>query len=940
MRCKLEINEIFDDEKLLEYLKKLDIKCAKDLKNETLSIFFRFNKYNFSQSISIQKNSGLAKKKYSTFECPPYCNGSFLYEIDGEKLYDNKNYKNSKSDISDIIEMSKILNFEILNKPIGKTQDNSAKLRKIKYEIESFFRLNAFFGEDLLKEIINNNMYIGIIRFFKGKNIQQEYSDNFLDLKYNAFIFATKNSNYTDFINKEEVKSDIISIYSQYLLLDYKFDSIYFDILKIITSFKYYNKYTLILNIEKYLNIKFSEYSSKIFKDINWFQNTFFCEQKESKKEFKLFLYRNYENFDFIIRKLKYLEGDYCKKITLSLLDCIGISGDAFDNRNYIILVKRKAHTLREISNLFGITRERVRQIEEKYTKKLTQYLSSIKGKEFMFSYILPMFRKIYYIKLANFEKIFGDFGYVLFNVLKDLDFAEIHYNKQYGTLNIGNYDWISDLEYHIEQFEDVLSFSETKEKIEFVIAYFQYKGIGFNYNEILDLFNYNYLKEGLYLSRKKMSLTEKYTLIVKNHYFDGINVYSEREMKIFRNLYFESFLEKDILNRSTRAIRARIEDSLECIDKGVFNIEERVPRISVGLIDKINNFIIEIEDNITWKNLYTKFKIQLLKENITSQFMLREILRRDKSRTYFVDRYILSKSGNINYLINAKTYCNEIDGVIDISEVSKLFPPLEKQALQFALYHDKNYIILFGNKALRKNKIKVQNDEFERILYLVTKLVNEGTIIRASKLFDALTIKFDKFLERNFILNAHDVYNIISVMYVDEFSYRRPFMSEKQIIILSPTERINNYVYSKNTVEINEFKDFLNENDLRINSLFRFIVSLLKDYAWYDLKTLIQWNKIHFSKSDLDNIRLILINLLCISDYLELSKLNMRGYFPELNVKWTKYLLFSIINNEIPELRIIYSTKQYLNTNFYLVKKNSKIRNIDDIYSLGGIYL
>ena len=171
--------------------------------------------------------------------------------------------------------------------------------------------------------------------------------------------------------------------------------------------------------------------------------------------------------------------------------------------------------------------------------------------------------------------------------------------------------------------------------------------------------------------------------------------------------------------------------------------------------------------------------------------------------------------------------------------------------------------------------------------------------------------------------------------MFENEFEFKRPFIAKKNVTIGNQTERIQEFVESKEVCLIEELLDFIYESQMHIYSILD-CVNSLDGYIFKDETCIILEEKTNINKYNVETVEKLIEKEIGDNEFIFVEKLKSFPYFPT-EVKWTDWLLYSAVNKYGNAFNVISSSNMFkmhgvVFAKPILVKKSLNIKNIDEL--------
>lgn len=388
------------------------------------------------------------------------------------------------------------------------------------------------------------------------------------------------------------------------------------------------------------------------------------------------------------------------------------------------------------------------------------------------------------------------------------------------------------------------------------------------------------------------MTLREKYVRVIEKHFPQGIHVYDDHEMQIFRSNYAKMF-SKDELPENNRAIVSAITSQTVLCDRGVYKSWKNTV-YPTDLLNEICEYINTSKQEIlALTGLYYIFEDKLIEAEVTNRYYLQGLLRRYAGDKYFFTRDYISKSQNaVSFYSTITSYIKDSGCIVTKEDLQKEFPGITPIVISLALTNDD--IIVGQSLYAHKDYILNNQGYIDTLRYLITDIVKDGEIHNSAELMQKLKDNFPSLMRDFKIADRYFLFSIIEALFPDEFSLRRPFFAKKGIVIENQKERLIEFVREKGSVDISEFMGYIYSNKFVAPSIIGVVNGIIDQVFILDNNTLIDSELLNVDESMITLIENALPSMLnkigCVMEGADFSSL------PTINNPWTEWLLYSVV--------------------------------------------
>lgn len=549
--------------------------------------------------------------------------------------------------------------------------------------------------------------------------------------------------------------------------------------------------------------------------------------------------------------------------------------------------------TLQELGDKLSITRERVRQVEAKMYRRLSEVKIDDTVIVYLFNYYDINNQK--YLNLEKFVKIISDR-----RIMKFL----ITYMNRNKNINI-KIDLDNDVVYdstciNIKNILDELS-CEIPNVIN-LEKYNEYFGLEKSYIEK----NYRLTKKDFYL-KKGMSESDTYLALLDDLFPNGYRIASDDDFNYLMKKYQEYY---DTDTPTTkRYVATKLDRSPEyCLcDRGKYIKYSRINHISDELLKKIISYIKESKYTVYYSEILSRFRIELAVENVTNQFLLKGLLDHNLSEDFQTNRDSITYGNQVSKWDAIVNYMKNQNGIFSLSDINFEFPDVQYTVLQGIISNESNnngLLILYDKKFIYANRsnIDVLKDRLKcRIDNLLMSLNSD--FITSHKLFANISLSDDNIFEDlSFEADGFNTYSIVRYLYPDDYFYRRPIISKLDKGAITTINAIHDYL-----IDFDSFNDEISSKYItKMNLSFKWIYEyqelcnyMSSEFLQVDKKNMVKIETLSIDSYVIEKIDNILNDLLERYEDFSISDYKAYFIFPKINdYEWNEYMIIGFINS------------------------------------------
>lgn len=575
--------------------------------------------------------------------------------------------------------------------------------------------------------------------------------------------------------------------------------------------------------------------------------------------------------------------------------------------KNFKYFLKRvEGYTLQEIGDLMGVTRERVRQICRKYENILGYF-----GE-----HLLKVSSSNYEKHIVKAEEIVSVFdekeiAIAIFHALKfrkQVQYIDFIDSYKYGddqclldeTLNDIKKEVIGDIVNYYEKLDDVENILN-ENKIYYI--------------DSLDCIEYfvsiGYTLSGDFLVRRSASYTCPSVELVKKYFPEGIRVYNDKEQIKLRKFAKKEFPYLEY-PESTRAVAARLADNLILCDRGKYIHKSKV-KIEKALLGDIYRYIEEQSSpTLMYHEVFEQFKGRLgLQSTIDNRHYLHGVLREYYPDDFDYERDVMHKKSGVRLSIADRIAENVLsDGKpVKIQVIKSKFKGITDAIIFNSLMTHKCMIQWELGYIYHTDLCSLTEQEINYLKETIINIMSQNNgYCSSALLFEEVQSNQLNMLERNKVKTHLNLF-YLSMNYLEsEFNFRRPHItsnnfSSDDISMISLLEKNLLYEETISYDAVVEFGRKMGWSDVTLHSAFKKYCNQLfrLNYDKYKLE-----RSVHFSTEIVESVRNYVIKRMR-KGFLPLATLYDYDDLPEVEVEWNVFLMESIIEKYIGELKVVY---------------------------------
>ena len=313
------------------------------------------------------------------------------------------------------------------------------------------------------------------------------------------------------------------------------------------------------------------------------------------------------------------------------------------------------------------------------------------------------------------------------------------------------------------------------------------------------------------------------------------------------------------------------------------------------------------------------------------------------KSNAYYIEKSDIYDTNNLDEIIEekerrelfshlARIQQDQIERIRSFIEnqkkpISKDFLKVEfaecsNATINAALNHPG--ILHYGKHILSVNNLNIGSSEKEKLKASIRKTLGKSDrIIHVKVLYDSIYMEYYDLFMRLFIDNEDHLFAVINFLFGTEFSFNNPFLAQKGTYIPSPEERLRQYAFKNEELDVDDYLEYSRDNYIKINGILNSINLLNSRMVLKNRTRLISIDITGISLSVVNTIENLIFQELDEEDVTALRDLNCISKFPAINIPWDEWFIYSVLNKWGSKL-FLYTTTPQFRSSIPVVSKNS----------------
>lgn len=562
-----------------------------------------------------------------------------------------------------------------------------------------------------------------------------------------------------------------------------------------------------------------------------------------------------------------------------------------------IIRLRSSRSTLEEVGNIYGITRERIRQIEMKTVRKFSaweknrNYLAKIAAECGCYSVI--SFRLI--------KEFLGDNGEIIIYLLRLADSNHYYVDLDLEVVVQNDFDYSVRIQKYVDMLPEVFNSRELPTWIqglpERIPEDILQRAVELQYWITGDTYHRSRLSVGLMCEH-----------VLRTYYPDGLHIYDNKEIEAFRNHIYQDYGDVK-MSDTNRALVARVSDVGVLCGRGRYKSKQE-KYLSPELRENINRYIEDSSENIFLINtIFTVFEEELRAEGIDNKYYLQGILKELFGDRYYFRRDYLSKDAELTSIYSAIIrYIKNSLAPVSKAEIFEAFQGLTEIVLNFAV-NDSEVLNYFGTY-IHVDNVKLYEEDYSYVKEVTDKLLSKNDVLHSKDFFEFIKADNSEFIERTGAIYPYRLFSLLEYMLSQDYQFARPYIAKADIMIDRPMERFHELLEQQDITEIQELLNLASECRFQMTGMLDFLNMFSDTHFILDKEHLVKISATGIDEIVARSIESLILNE--ITGTRVISQLKCREKFPEVQVGWEEWLIFSVISKWSDSLEVGLTTRTF----------------------------
>jgi len=322
-----------------------------------------------------------------------------------------------------------------------------------------------------------------------------------------------------------------------------------------------------------------------------------------------------------------------------------------------------------------------------------------------------------------------------------------------------------------------------------------------------------------------------------------------------------------------------------------------------------------------------------LEKTSVDNRFYLQGVLKYKYSNEFFFTRDSLIKDINSvqDVKLSIEEFIKKQKRIVTKEEVKEEFLGLTEAVLLAAIANNPNILLWDFGKYLHSEQLIFDDVTKRRFKKLLDGYTAQGSI-SVRKIYSDIYVLENEFLMANNIEEHIALFSVFNFLFPDDYEYSRPYIAPKGSTATTFNTVIREYLSGFDEVYISDFKDYIESIKAGNFSVSVLLDNISDEFIRVDSDLLFRKDRLNLSEDMIESIEEITLALIGSTGYLSVKKPLEFLFYPNVGVKWTPFLLVSIVKYFCKHLKIINTATDYRYLNEVIVDSSLSINDYDEL--------
>ena len=588
---------------------------------------------------------------------------------------------------------------------------------------------------------------------------------------------------------------------------------------------------------------------------------------------------------------------------------CSSLLNSFSDELKDITLARAEGSTLDGVAQKYGVTRERIRQIELKALRKFHHNLQNARHDPFLLIYSLRN-GDAYLTKDKFKERIFderiADVIWYLISITKADEGCDLYYYSSKFNGIVFNTTGVTNIFTQVNSWAETLDEIVATEKLSEEINLFSNQS-GISIDLVRKSLEGYFIEYKTLFSKHKLTNVEICDCLLKKFYPLGYKTSDDAEYLGFCKHIIEVFGDK-IASMTMRAVDTKIGQVGVLCDRGKY-IHPSYLDIPQDLINEVTSYISDSQRKaFAFSELFSQFKDSFYGTQITNCYALQGALGYYGCPFKMTKDYVL-KEDDYSFTDEVEAFVEQ-HGTVHKSEIFEEFASLTETNLNLVTSRIRNVIYMGNGNYTHSSTLSILPEEYATLRSYLQQETSEMPV-SIRKVVDDIGYLCPDMLNRNQVSDQLWIQNILNFMFWGEFNFSYPYIGkigERNMtnggMMLRLVENADRFNFGDLVVLFN--------NQMHTSFSPSYFVSCLSPlYIRIDDCDMMRTSLTGVTDAIIERTVELVQEQMNYEGYLPAARLTDFMWYPEINIPWTIQLVSSIISLS-KKIRMLYFSPSY----------------------------
>ena len=558
-----------------------------------------------------------------------------------------------------------------------------------------------------------------------------------------------------------------------------------------------------------------------------------------------------------------------------------------------ILALRAEGKTLEEIGRQFGVTRERVRQIENKMQKRfwyrydyqrydLLLLISAMRDGDMILHY-------------QELEDILAEFTPILWSCVKmNISHKWFYYSRLLDAIVIRADDGTNQDESDLSEklchahaaLPNVFMVSEKEALLSQLASEY-----GVPLEALEDYFNSSYQQAGKFFHRGRLTTIFMCEYVLKTRFPAGYKIADGFEANRFRQYLMEFFGDGNTI--TDRALDTKISGIGVLCGRGKY-IHPDFLQVEPEIIEKVNDYIeASPRSLLTYGEIFDALQDLLAGTQITNRYLLQGAMKKYGCR-FSTGRDFVRKVQSVTLADELEAFV-EARGVVHKSEIFAEFTSLGDAGLGQIVGRCSHVFNIDGGYYIHASQFDIRPEDYEPVRLYLTQAC-EDVPVHIRTVHEELSIRLPEFIYRNDFDDKNKLHAALIFMFREEFSFSRHFIAKLGTSSLTNRDVLLQHIADYDSIELEELLAISEDNNIRFLGTSVLYQSLMPEFLRIDKTTLMRRELTGVTDEVAARTAELVQEMLASRDYIVGAAVDDFLWFPEIDVDWNEFLLESVV--------------------------------------------